>query len=193
MIIPFEIKRIKDPSGEIDFRVVVNIEDAIKNLNMKNELKEIEKEYAHFVGNGKKIIEKIQRSGDNKTDARFHWALGDLIAQFLGEIRSRGFFFANLKPTLSRDLGLSQRYIGYHMQLREEYPNVDLIHAEIGWSNYQELLDIRSISKREICIKKILEGEIKTRDELRKLKKSLNMHNPMPRHLTNMDTMHQTQ
>ena len=173
MTVPLEIKRIKDPAGETNFRAVVNIEDVFRHSNTMNHLRKIERDYAEFVEKGKKLIKEIQRSKANKADTRLHWALGNLIVHFLQETSSKGYILTNIPPTLSRDLGLSGRYFSYHIQLREYYPNVDLIHNEISWAKYQELLSIKSVRNRNVCIKKILEGEIVTRSELRELKRSI--------------------
>jgi len=173
MLIPLEIRKIEDPAGQTDFRAVVNIEDVFRHSNAREQLKRIEEEYAEFAEQGSKLVKEIQRSKSNKADARLHWALGDLAVQFLQRTRKKGYFLTNTWPTLSRDLGLSPRYFGYHIQLREDYPNVELIHDEISWSEYQELLDIESIRNRNICIHKILKGEITTRRQLRAFKRNL--------------------
>ena len=173
MIIPLEIKKITDPAGKTDFRAVVYIEDAVKRPNTSAQLKEIEEEYVELVQKSKKLLKEIQQTKANRANAKLHWSLGDLIINFFHRLGEKGYFLANIGPTLSRDIGLSKRYIGYHVQLREDYPNIKSITDEIGWSRYQELLDVRDREKRAILTKKILNGEIVTRNELREFKKNI--------------------
>ena len=173
MIIPLEIKKITDPAGKTDFRAVVYIEDAVKRPNTNVLLKDIEEEYTELVQKSKKLLKEIQRTKANRANASLHWSFGDLVIRFLQRLREKGYFLANIGPTLSRDIGLSKRYIGYHIQLREDYLDVKSISDEISWSRYQELLDVRDRQKRAILAKKILNGEITTRNELREFKKNI--------------------
>jgi hypothetical protein len=172
MRIPIEIKKITDPAGNTDLRAVIYIEDAIRDANTSQQLKKVEEEYVELIEKSKNIITKIRRTRANRANPKLHWVLGDMIVRFLHELNDNGYLLTNIQPTLSRDIGFPTRYLGYHIQLRKDYPDVESLHNEISWSKYQELLDINNMNKRAIIEKKILDGEIRTRDELRKFKKN---------------------
>lgn len=173
MTIPFEIRRVKNPDATTSFIAVVSVTDAIKEGQTKNILPELQKKYFDLIKRCKDQIKIIQKNRINMADPKQHWILGDLIFSFIDDIEKEGFYFANAIPTLVRDTLLSQRYVTYHIQLRKDYPSINLIDKKVKWWGYQELLDIADRSKRKRFEEKMLKGAIKTRDDLRKFKRKL--------------------
>lgn len=51
------------------------------------------------------------------------------------------------------------------------YSSIELIHEEISWDKYKEILDIPNPFLQKECMEKILNGELKTRNEIRRFKK----------------------
>ena len=173
MFVPFEIRRITNPEGETSLRAVISMTDAVNGSNRSDDLRQIEEDYIQLIQDSKGLFQEIQRSRSSKADTKLHWKLGDKMENFLDKTRRRDYWFVKITDTLSRDIGLCKRYVSYHLQIRQDYPSINLIHDEIPWSKYQELLDVPNIEKRKVFTSKILSGEIRTREELRKLKKTI--------------------
>jgi hypothetical protein len=77
-----------------------------------------------------------------------------------------------VSEALSRDLELSRSRLKYLIRFRTFYPTISQVSKKINWSKYQEMLDIKDATKRRICEKKILSGEMKTDADIRDFKRS---------------------
>lgn len=177
MKIPIEILRIKDPDGVERLRAVVSFQDAIVQPSVNKQLVEIQNHYANLIKNCKKYLKTIEANKKNRGDSLLKWTLADTIHRFIKNIESNGYSFANVTSTLSRDLGISTRYINYLINFRITYPERQLISKEISWDKYKELLDIPDISLRKECTEKIIRGELKTRNDIRNFKKIIKKKN----------------
>ncbi|HVP93433.1 MAG TPA: hypothetical protein VMS94_06825 [Acidobacteriota bacterium] len=172
MKIPLEIHRIRDPDGASRFRAIVSFQDAIANTSQSQKLIRIQKEYAVLVSNGQRLLKEIRRNKKNMADSQLQWSLADKIYSFVKRIENDGYVFANVSEALTRDVGLSQSQLNYLVKFRTYYPSIDLVHKEINWSKYREILDMRSSELRRICENKILAGEIKTDYDVRMFKRT---------------------
>lgn len=173
MKIPVEIQRIRDPDGVSRFKAIVSLEDAIMNSSLNKKLIQIQKEYSDFIENCKIKLEGINRTRKNRGNALLKWQLANIIYKFLKSLEMQGFILVNVTEALSRDLKISRRQINYLIEFRVTYPHITLIKREISWDKYKELLDIPNPSLRKICEQKILKGELRTRDDIRRFKKEM--------------------
>ncbi|MEM4308038.1 MAG: hypothetical protein QXU48_03110 [Thermoplasmata archaeon] len=174
MPIPIEILKIKDPDGVERLRVVISFHDVVAQPSVNKQLIEIQNDYVNFINNCKRQLNKMETNRKNRGNPLLKWKLADTIYRFVKALELKGYIFANLITALSRDLGISVRYVNYLIEFRTTYPDIQLIHREICWDKYKELLDIPDISLRKNCIDKILKGELKTREDIRKFKKRRN-------------------
>ena len=118
-------------------------------------------------------MNSLTQSKKNRGDPILKWDLANHIYNFLKNLEKEGFVLANLTEALSRDLGISRRQINYLIEFRETYPKLNLIRKEISWDKYKELLDIPDRDKRRLCEKEIIEGRLRTREDIRRFKKKL--------------------
>lgn len=173
MKIPIEIQKIRDPDGIERFKAIVSIEKAITNSSLAKKLIQIQKGYSDFIEICKTHLNHINQNRKNRGDAKLKWQLADMIYKFLKNLEKEGFVLANLTEALSRDLEISRRQINYLIEFRETYPDIALIKKEISWDKYKELLDIPNTSLRKKCEQKILNGELRTREDIRRFKKEM--------------------
>lgn len=173
MKIPIEIQKIRDPDGLFRFKAVVSLTEIIKNFSLNKNLIQIQKEYAEFIEACKGKQEHINRNRKNRGNAILKWRLADGIYKFIKSIEEQGFVLTNLTEALSRDLGISRRQINYLIEFRVTYPNITFVKKEISWDKYKELLDIPNPSLRKKCEQKILKGELRTRNDIRRFKKEM--------------------
>lgn len=160
-----------DPHGKTSLKPVVSIDDVMKHVNVKADLTYIEKEYTDFLISCRKMIKRIQNNKATKSDLKLHWELGNLIVNFLQRLNEIGYILVKISDTLSRDITLSPRYIGYHIQLKEFFPEIISLPNDLKWSLAMELLNVKNSNKRQKYLREILSGKIKNREELRKIKR----------------------
>ena len=177
MKIAIEIQRVKDPDGIYRFKAVTSFEKAIINSTLDKDLVEIQRKYSYFIETCKSKLNYINRNRKNRGNSKLKWQLADIIYKFLKSLEKKGFVLANLTEALSRDLGISKRQINYLIEFRVTYPDIKSIKKEISWDKYKELLDIPDHHLRRKCEEKILNGELKTRDDIRRFKKMMKLRN----------------
>ena len=170
MLIPFEIRRVKNPDKSFSLIAVISMSHAVGESNTRELLLKLQNKYLEIIKNCRKQISLIQKNRKNQSNPVLHWEFGDLLFNYLQYVESLGFYFANFAQTLARDSGFSKRYLTYHLSFRKEYEKNDISPKLKFWA-YQELLDISDKSKRKKCEDKLKSDEIKTRTELRKFKK----------------------
>lgn len=155
------------------FIAITDLHETIENPHIYGNLLEIQSNYTKLIKALKNQLNVIQKSRKNRGNSILKWKLADSIFRFLKSLELKGFVLENISKTLSRDLGISPRYVNYLIEFRSTYPDIKMIHPEISWDKYKELLDIPVPHLRNECIKRILSGELKTRNDVRLFKKSL--------------------
>lgn len=177
MKIPIEVVRVKDPDGVERMRIICSLQDVIKNASLSKKLVKIQNEYLDLVKEFKIQLAATQRSRENRANPLLKWMLGDIIFKFLKKVESRGFSLVNVAKSISEDVGISVSYLRYLLKFRTIYSNKETINEEICWDKYRELLDVSDPRIRRNLLNKMLSGEIKTREELRKSKRSAKLKN----------------
>ncbi|MEM1673335.1 MAG: hypothetical protein QXN24_01945 [Candidatus Bathyarchaeia archaeon] len=128
---------------------------------------------AVLIENCRAKLKIIRENRKNRGDPLLKWELAKSINDFIKSIKKRGYFFVNCSRALARDLGISIREIDYLIKFANTFPKKNLLHPQINWNKYREILDIKSRSLQEEIIQKILRGELRTRDDIRKFKRTL--------------------
>jgi len=175
MKIPFEIQKVRDPDGLERLRVVVSFQDAIINTSLNKQIIDVQEKYREVIKSCQDIIVNIRKSKKNAGDSVLKWYLSDIIYNFLKEVEEEGFILVNLAKSLSRDLGVSVSQINYLIEFRISYPKVEMIDNKISWDKYKEIMDVSDQNIKQLIIQKIINGEIRTREDIRKLKKKRNI------------------
>lgn len=172
-LIPLAIYKIKDPDGIERFRVVFSLSDLLDVPLTSMKIIEIQNRYRNLIDECKKQLKVIQSSRKNRGNPILKWQLAKKIKDFLKYIENNGFYFSNAAKSLSRDLGISIRQINYLIEFVETYGDIGMIYKEISWDKYKEILDIKDKALQKECVGKILKGELKTREDIRRFKKRL--------------------
>jgi hypothetical protein len=170
-LIPVVINRTKDPDGLERFRAASSFEEVIHKPSLGKEMIEIQEAYARLIENCKAQLKILESSRKNRGDPFLKWDLAKKIVEFVEAIEEKGYHFANSSKALSRDLKISVRQINYLIEFAKAFPNKGMVHQQISWDKYKEILDIKDKQLKEKCVQKILKGELKTREEIRKFKK----------------------
>jgi hypothetical protein len=170
-LIPVVINRIKDPDGLERFRAATSFGEVIHKPSLGKEMIEIQEAYTKLIEDCKAELRILESSRKNRGDPLLKWDLAKKIVDFVKAIENKGYHFANSSKALSRDLKISVRQINYLIEFAKTFPKKEMVHQEISWDKYKEILDIKDKQVKEKCIQKILEGELKTREKIRKFKK----------------------
>ncbi len=176
-LVPFVINKIKDPDNVERFRVVLSFEDVIHKPESSKEMIKIQEAYARFIENCKVQLKVIESNRKTRGDPILKWRLANTIYEFIRSVERRGYYFANSSKALFRDLGISIRQVNYLIEFVRTFPQEKQVHSEISWDKYKEILDIKDRRLQKIVIKKLLEGELKTRENIRKFKKKIKAQN----------------
>ena len=91
MLIPFEIRRVRNPDNSTSLIAVISMSHAVGESNTRNLLSQIQNRYLEVVKECKKQINLIQRNRKNKSNPILHWGLGDLLLNYIKYIESIGF------------------------------------------------------------------------------------------------------
>jgi hypothetical protein len=140
---------------------------------LSKEMIEIQEAYANLIEDCKAQLKKLESNRKTRGDPLLKWNLGDTLYRFMLSVEKRGYYFANFSTALSRDLGISVRQVNYLIEFVRTFPKKEQVHPEISWDKYKEILDIKSSPLQEIVIKKLLNSELKTREDIRKFKREL--------------------
>jgi hypothetical protein len=167
---PVEIQNIQDPDGIRRIRFTIAFQDAIQKTSLNKQIIYFQQKYLDAIKECKEILSHIKESKKNAGDSILKWQLSDVIVNFLNDVELNEFIIINYSSSLSRDLGLSKRLVESMIKFRQNYPKVDMVNQKINWDRYREILDISDLKIREFLTEKILDGSIKTRDEIKQFK-----------------------
>lgn len=170
---PFVINKIRDPDSIERFRAVLSFEDVIYKPELSKEMIEIQEAYTRFIENCKAQLKVIESNRKTRGDSLLKWRLAKTLYDFIRWVEKRGYYFANFSKALFRDLGISIRQINYLIEFVRTFPEEDKVNPEISWDKYKEILDIKNSHLQKIVIRKLLDGELKTREDVRKFKKDI--------------------
>lgn len=170
-LIPIVINKIKDPDGLERFRVASSFDEVIRAPPSGKDMMEIQDAYTKLVEECQVKLKTSQSSRKKRGDPLFKWELAKAINDFLAFVEDKGYYFANCSKALARDLKISVRQVNYLIEFVNTFPNKSSLNQQISWDKYKEILDVRNKKFQKEIIQKILKGELKTRDDIRKFKK----------------------
>lgn len=172
-LIPIMINVVKDPDGHERFRAVASLEEIVQAPSAGKNMMEIQEAYAALIESCRAKLKIIRENRKKRGDPLLKWELAKSINDFIKFVERKNYFFVNYSKSLSRDLGISVREINYLIEFVNTFPKKNLLHPQISWGKYREILNIKSRSLQKEIIQKILDGELKTRDDIRKFKRTL--------------------
>lgn len=170
MRMPIEILESRD-NKESKYQIKISLQDALNRTSIENELFKIQKDYGDLLEAIHKIINKTHQNKKLRGNPILKWEVADLIYKFAKDLEKKEFVFANIVEAISRDLEISKRQVNYLIEFRTSYSSLEYLNEKISWDKYKELLDIVDSSFRKECELKLITGEIKTRNQLRLIKK----------------------
>ena len=171
MKIPLEITKIKDPDGLERVRLTIAFQDAIQNTSLNIKIIHLQEKYIYTIKKCKEMIDYMRESRKNAGDPILKWHLSNEIYNFLLETEQNNIIITNFRKSLSRDIGLSLRLINSLIAFRESYSEIKMVNKKINWDRYREILDISDNHLRQLMFEKILNGEIRTRTDIKNFKK----------------------
>lgn len=170
-LIPIVINRIKDPDGLERFRVASSFEEVMRAPFSGRDMMEIQDAYTKLVEDCQAKLKILESSRSKRGDPLLKWDLAKTIDDFLEFVENKGYHFANCSKALARDLKISVRQINYLIEFVNTFPHKESLHRQISWDKYKEILDIKDKKLQKEVVQRILRGELKTREDIRKFKK----------------------
>lgn len=164
--IPARISEITGPEGKKELAAGVPWQ-AITTENLQEKLKAFEDDYKKLLEECKSTLKRINNAEDKKIGrVKAYWELGDIIFKYIEHSIKNELFLSSVIQHLSRDLGEPTTQLDYCRQFRRLYKSWDEVKPQISWSNYVELFPLPQEIRKK-CEQKLVNGEIKSRDELR--------------------------
>jgi hypothetical protein len=168
---PIAIRRSSFGDG-VKGSFVISLVDAISSPEFYEELQKAESEYWNALQNWSTRIARIK---GNKADPVERWRLADDITSFRNRLEDKWRLrLTNALPALSTDLGVSERSLELMLKLRRRFSLPEVKRSKIGWSKFQELVDIRNDIQMKRCLDMITRKELKTDGDIRVFKKKAN-------------------
>jgi len=169
---PAIINCIIDSKGRENFSLAVSLEDTIKkDPSIAKRMMAIQERYAMLIKKCREILREMRNNRKKRGDPVLKWRIAKIIVDFIESTEKEGFYITNISNALSRDLNVSIRQINYLKEFVLSFPKIEMINTKISWDKYREILDIKSKEMQRECIKMILKGKLKTREDIRKFKK----------------------
>jgi hypothetical protein len=172
-LIPIVINIARDPDGCERFRVASSFEDIAHKPSSGKEMVEIQENYAKLVRLCLRLVKNIRSSRKSQADPLLKWDIAKAMVDFVESVGEKGYYITTATETLARDVNISRSQIGYLFELFKTFPSKEQLYKQISWDKYKEILDIKSRKQQQDCIRKILNGELRTREDIRKFKKSV--------------------
>ena len=170
-MIPIAIRRSSFGDG-IKGSFVISLVDAISSPESSEELQKAELEYWNAL---RKWSKRIARIKSNKADPVERWRLADDITGFKNRLEVKWRLqLTNTLPALSTDLGVSERSLELMLKLRKRFSLPEVKKSKIGWSKFQELVDIRNEIQMKRCLDMVSRKELKTDGDIRRFKRKAN-------------------
>jgi len=147
-----------------------NPEEIAKKLKKEEEFSE---KLENLAQECKKLILQSEKS-DEKKRLNLYWRVGRLIVEFDTSIpaEERRNYNKTRHAVVQRLYELlgnikSFRYIREMVKLGEFYPDFKQLNARITWSEYFEIIRLKSPEHRKIFEEKMINDEIKDKEQLR--------------------------
>jgi hypothetical protein len=154
---------------------VISLVDAISSPELSEELQKAELEYWDALRKWSKRIVIIKSSRANPVE---RWRLADDIMAFRTRLEVRwGLQLTNALPAVSTDLGVSERSLELMLKLRKRLSLPQVKESRIGWSKFQELVDIRNDIQMKRCLDMVRRRKLKTDRDIRRFKREANSKN----------------
>jgi hypothetical protein len=140
VMIPVQIKRIKDPNGREKIKAVVPMNIMFeKDFDagwLEKELVKFEKRYFKMVKNLKKVQKMIHSNKQKKGRVLLYWGFGDNIVKFIEQYKNSSLWGECLTNSLVRDVGVSEKVILRCKRFRLLYPDVAMIDPDRSFNSY---------------------------------------------------------
>lgn len=137
--IAVEIKKVRDPQGDELLIATVPIRTIFeKNFDGKwlnDELKKFEADYFRLVNHLSGIVKAI-RSKEQRNRVLLYWEFGNELHKYTEDKKSEVLFLNNMIKHLSRDLGVSEKFISRCKKFRVLYPDVSRICLDRSFNSY---------------------------------------------------------
>jgi hypothetical protein len=171
---PIAIRRSSFGDG-VKGSFVISLADAVSSPEFFEKLQKAELDYWNALPKWSRRIVRIRR---NKSDAVERWMLAEDIGAFRIRLEVKWKLrLTNALPALSTDLGLSERSLELMLKLRKRFSLPEVKKSRIGWSKFQELVDIRNDTQMKRCFDMIRKKELKTDGDIRSFKRRANSLN----------------
>ena len=165
------VRRLSTPIGSKS-AFVVSLEDAMASRDHFERLRDAEIAYNASIGEWQAILKEMS---ENRSDPIIRWKLANGISKFESRLSSKwNLQIENLIVALSEEFSISTSSINYMLRFRERFSLKEVKSYHLGWSIFQEVLDIKDEEAMRKCLKLIKSDRIEGRKQIREFKQKVN-------------------
>jgi hypothetical protein len=151
IVIPVQIKKVKDPRGEETLKATVPMNVIFKKdfdaKWLEEELARFELRYFNLVNDLKEILKSLRSMKQKNGRVLWYWKFGDKIIEFLEQNNKGPLVLENTTKSLIRDVGVSDKIIIRCKRFRLIYPDSKMIDPTRSFDSYVATFEIGYISK----------------------------------------------
>jgi len=151
IMIPVQIRRVKDPDGRERLKATVPMnlvfEKDFDAIWLEEELKKLEKRYFNLVDRLKHLLELLRSKRQKKQRVLLYWEFGDEIIRFVEQNKDSPLFLEGLTRSLVRDIEFSDKMIQRCKRFRLLYPDASKIDRSKSFNSYVATFEGGYISK----------------------------------------------
>jgi len=140
IIIPVEIKKVRDPRGKETLKATVPInllfEKHFDAKWLEEELAKFELSYFNLVNDLKEILEALRAMKQKNGRVLLYWKFGDKIVDFLEQNKNGPLVLENATKSLIRDVGVSDKIIMRCKRFRRLHPDSKMIDPTRSFDSY---------------------------------------------------------
>jgi len=140
VMIPVQIKRVKDPNGREALRATVPINITLqKDFDAKwlgEELVKFERRYFYLISCLKCLLEWLRSNTQKDRRVLLYWEFGNKIVDFIEQHKNTTLFVENLTKSLIRDVEVSDKIIMRCKRFRLLYSDVTKIDPNRSFDSY---------------------------------------------------------
>jgi hypothetical protein len=173
-LVPVAIRRPTGPAAA-DHAFVASLSDVVASADVYRNLQSAEAEYRDAITRWKETLRVI---ASRRSDPVLRWRLAEEIRRYERRMRTAWRLYpSNLLEAVSRDIGISDSALGYILLFRERFTLSEVKAAALGWSKFQELLDIKDDREMRKCLKLVKRGRLRFDHQIRDFKRRANAAN----------------
>ena len=156
-LIPIQAKIVKDPDGNEKIKAVVPMNLMFSKHFDSNflelELLKFERRYFYLVTCLRSLKEFLKSLNQSGKRVLIYWEFGNKIIEFIKEYTDSVFVIKNFQKSITRDVGVSDKFVNRCKKFRINYPDLTEIDPIRSFDSYVAKFESGYITRKRQVMK----------------------------------------